>query len=83
MLPSSYVFRDGQWTIVPQLLELTEAGTYVFLTVANLGIVIVPCLFIGKIREELSRAQLRLATQAWHFRQLGSQLIGRPDTARP
>jgi hypothetical protein len=83
VLPASYVFADGTWTIVPQLIDLTETGTYVFLTAANLGVIVVPCMFIGKIREELSQAQLRLATQAWHFRQLGAQLIGRPDRARP
>jgi eukaryotic-like serine/threonine-protein kinase len=83
VLPRSYIFENGTWTIVPQLVDLPELGTYVFLTAANLGIIVVPCLFIGRIREELSLAQVRLATQAWHFRQLGAQLIGRPQSARP
>jgi eukaryotic-like serine/threonine-protein kinase len=77
VVPASYVFHDGVWTIVPQLVDLPEVGTHVFLAIANVGMIVIPCLFIAKIREELSRAQLRLATQAWQFKQLGAQLVGR------
>jgi eukaryotic-like serine/threonine-protein kinase len=80
-LPSSYIFHDGTWTIIPQLIELPKLGTNVFLTVAHLGMIVIPCLFIAKIREELTAAQMRLAIQAWHFQHLGARLIGRPDTA--
>jgi serine/threonine-protein kinase len=78
-LPASYRFENGTWTIVPQLVDLPKTGTNVFLTSANLAMIIVPCLFIAKLREELNRAQLRLAVQAWHWKHLGAQLIGRPD----
>jgi hypothetical protein len=36
-------------------------------------------MIIAKLREELSKAQIRLAVQAWHWKHLGAQLIGRPD----
>jgi eukaryotic-like serine/threonine-protein kinase len=78
-LPSSYRFENGTWTIVPQIVELPRTGTNVFLISANLAMIIVPCLFIAKLREELSKAQIRLAVQAWHWKHLGAQLIGRPD----
>jgi eukaryotic-like serine/threonine-protein kinase len=83
VLPASYVFEAGTWRVVPQLVELPRLGTYAFLTIANVGMIVIPCLFIAKIREELTRAQLRLATQAWQFKQLGARLIGRPEGARP
>jgi serine/threonine-protein kinase len=77
-LPASYVFDHGQWTIVPQLIELPKTGTNVFLVLAHLGMVVVPCLFIARLRRELTQAQIRLAVQAWHWRQLGGRLMGRP-----
>jgi len=43
--------------------------------------VIVPSLFIARMRNDLTDAQIRLATQAWHFQQLGSRLIGKPEPA--
>jgi serine/threonine-protein kinase len=79
VLPASYVFEAGTWRIVPQLVELPRLGTNVFVTAAHLGIIVVPCLFIARLRVELSRAQTQLAVQAWHWKQLGGQLIGRPD----
>ncbi|HUS29569.1 MAG TPA: serine/threonine-protein kinase [Kofleriaceae bacterium] len=82
-LPASYRFEDGAWKIVPQLVDLPKTGTNVFLIAANLAMIIVPCLFIAKLRDELSRAQIRLAVQAWHWQNLGAQLIGRPEATRP
>jgi eukaryotic-like serine/threonine-protein kinase len=80
-LAPSYIFNAGRWTIVPQLIELPELGTHVLLLLANLGMIIIPCLFIAKLRESLGEAQLRLAVQAWHFKQMGARLIGRAETA--
>ena len=68
-----------RWIIVPQVLELTRTGTIVLLTLANTAIVIVPCVFIARLRSELSMAQQRQLVQAWHFRRLGADLVG----ARP
>lgn len=63
--------------IVPQLIELPRTGTNVFLVLAHLGMVVAPCLFIARLRKELTQAQIRLAVQAWHWKQLGGRLIGR------
>ena len=39
---------------------------------------LVPSVFIARLRNDLTQAQLRLATQAWHFQQLGARLITKP-----
>ncbi len=79
VLPRSYVIADGHWSIVPQFVELPRDPTLVFLTVITVGSIGVPAAFIAKLRTQLNEAQVRLAVQAWHFRQLGSHLIGRPQ----
>jgi hypothetical protein len=75
----SYVFAHGTWTIVPQMVELPRLATSAFLTLAHVAILIIPCMFIYRLRGDLDRAQQRLAIQAWHYKQLGAQLIGQPD----
>jgi eukaryotic-like serine/threonine-protein kinase len=76
LLPSSYVFEGGIWQVVPQLVELPRIGTFVFMTFACVGMILVPSAFIARLRSDLSDAQIKLAVQAWHFRRLGAQLIG-------
>jgi hypothetical protein len=76
LLPASYVFEGGTWQIVPQLVELPRIGTFAFMTVASVGMILVPAAFIARLRSDLTDAQLKLAVQAWHFRRLGAQLIG-------
>ncbi len=77
--PQSYVFEDGSWRIVPQLLQLPRDGTFLFLTVAGIAMIIVPSSFIARLRNDLTDAQMRLATQAWQFKQLGAQLVSKPE----
>jgi serine/threonine-protein kinase len=76
ILPSSYVFEGGVWQIVPQMIELPQNGSFAFMTVASVGMILVPAAFIARLRGDLSDAQVKLAVQAWHFRRLGAQLIG-------
>jgi hypothetical protein len=73
--PSHDLFEGGRWVIVPQLVELPRYGTIAFLAVAHIALIVVPCVFIARLRAELSAAQQRQAVQAWHFRKLGDQLV--------
>jgi serine/threonine-protein kinase len=76
ILPASYVFEGGLWTIVPQMVELPHNGSFAFMTVASVAMILVPAAFIARLRGDLTDAQVKLAVQAWHFRRLGAQLIG-------
>jgi hypothetical protein len=76
ILPSSYVFEGGVWTIVPQMVELPRVGSFVFMTIVAVSMIVVPAAFIARLRGDLTEAQVKLAVQAWHFRRLGAQLIG-------
>jgi serine/threonine-protein kinase len=76
ILPSSYVFEGGVWTIVPQMVELPRVGSFVFMTIVAVSMIVVPAAFIARLRNDLTDAQVKLAVQAWHFRRLGAQLIG-------
>ena len=79
-LPTSYLFEGDRWVVLPQMLELPKTGTLVFLTLANIGMVNVPGLFIAKLRNDLSEAQQYQLVQAWHFRRLGADLVGARTT---
>jgi hypothetical protein len=76
ILPPSYVFDGGVWQIVPQMIELPRIGTFAFMTIASVAMILVPAAFIARLRGDLTDAQVKLAVQAWHFRRLGAQLIG-------
>jgi len=43
---------------------------------------VVPCLFIARLRRDLSLAQERQLLQSWHFRRLGDQLM-QPSSGSP
>jgi hypothetical protein len=46
------------------------------LTAANIGSLVVPCIFIARLRAELSDIQQNQLLTAWHFRRLGADLVG-------
>jgi hypothetical protein len=77
VLPHSYQFTDGHWTIEPQLVRLPYEGTLAFITAAVVSSMLIACNFIAGLRNNLTDEQLRRATQAWHFRQLGARLVER------
>jgi serine/threonine-protein kinase len=81
VLPASYRFVDGTWVVVPQLIGLPAAGTIALLVVANIAAVIVPALFISRLRADLSGAQARFVLQTWHVSRLGVELGARPGAA--
>jgi hypothetical protein len=43
---------------------------------ASLLALIVPCVFIAKLRRELTELQVQQLQQAWQFRRVGDELIG-------
>jgi eukaryotic-like serine/threonine-protein kinase len=70
VIPPSYVFRDGQMCVVPQLTELPRGGTSLLLLLANAGIIVVAARFAGRVRGSLIAAEEKLHLYAWHLRQL-------------
>ncbi|HTL31687.1 MAG TPA: serine/threonine-protein kinase [Kofleriaceae bacterium] len=76
IFPTSYSFADGRWSILPLTLAMPKLGTFVTLTAANIGSLVVPCMFIARLRAELSDIQQNQLLTAWHFRRLGSDLVG-------
>jgi len=74
VVAGSYAF-DGRWIIEPRLIELPRTGTYVMITLANLGMLVLPALLIARMRRDLARAQRQVLLQAWHFRRLGADLV--------
>ena len=70
VVPSSYAFENGTMVILPQMVELPELGTSLFLTATGLAMVFVPGTFIAKLRVSLSEAQSQLLLQSWQLEQL-------------
>jgi hypothetical protein len=70
VLPDSYAFEAGRMSILPQVAELPRLPTSVFLIVASFSMMIVPCVFIHRLRAALNEAQVQLMVQAWHLKQL-------------
>jgi eukaryotic-like serine/threonine-protein kinase len=68
--PVVHRFVDGALVIMPGAVELPREGTFVFLTMANLLIVVIGAVFAGEYRDELSRLELRSHLQSWQLRQL-------------
>lgn len=75
VIASSYRFGDAGITVVPQLTNLPGWFVLGFLTVANVSIVVLPTLFVGRLRAELSKAQSREQVRSWHLGRLGDDLL--------
>ncbi len=74
VLPASYAFEGGVWTILPQTVELPRFGTLALLGCANAAMIIVPAMFIAQLRGDLTAVQARQLTQAWQFKQLAARV---------
>jgi serine/threonine-protein kinase len=70
VLPPSYVFADGNITIVARALRLAPNITVPTLLYTSLAFVALPPIFLGRMRDALSAAERQLFLQAWHLRQL-------------
>lgn len=75
ILPASYVFADGRMQILPQIHELPQTGTIVMLLTAYVASLLIPGIFIGRLRVALSAAQEQLQRDEWHYKRLGGELI--------
>ncbi|CAN5785061.1 hypothetical protein BH11MYX2_BH11MYX2_38140 [soil metagenome] len=64
----------ASWIVVPQVIMLSGGGTLAFLAIANVTILLVPSLFIAKLRSDLTDVQARQLVQKWQFRRLGDEL---------
>jgi len=76
ILPSSYAFADGHFTIVPQAVTFTRGWSLAVLAGATLLALVIPCAIVRNVREQLSRAERERLLQAWQFQRLGEELIG-------
>jgi serine/threonine-protein kinase len=74
-VPHSYVQAGDGLLILPSLHELPRNASIILLLTTSLGMTIVPCLFIGRIRQALNEAQRQILVQAWQFRRFGEDLI--------
>jgi hypothetical protein len=70
ILPDNYVFADGSWTILPSVFYIRPIATQVFLLVAIVGTLVPACLFVARLRQAFTEAELRLQLQAWQLRQI-------------
>ena len=68
--PVVHAFVSGNLVITPGAVELPREGTFVFLTMANVMVVVIAAFFAGEYRDQLSRLELHSHLQAWQLRQL-------------
>ena len=69
LAPAAYAFRDGHIELYPRALALPPRLTLGALIYTSLGFVALPALFLGRLRDALSRAEGQLFLQAWHLEQ--------------
>jgi serine/threonine-protein kinase len=77
VLPTSYAFEGGRMLVEPQVIALPRTGTIALLSLANIAMLVVPCVFIARLRSDLSDVQTRQLLQKWQFRRLGDELVQR------
>jgi serine/threonine-protein kinase len=75
VLPSSYTFEGGKLIVLPQMMELPRAGTFAFVTLANVALGLAPAIFVARLRSELTGAQQRELLRAWRLRRLPEELM--------
>jgi hypothetical protein len=68
--PVVHRFVAGALVINPGALEFPREGTFVFLTMANVLVVLIASVFAGEYRDQLTALELRSHLQAWQLRQL-------------
>ncbi len=70
MHPVVHSFVAGTLVIAPGAVELPREGTFVFLTMANVLVVVIAAVFAGEYRDQLARLELQRHLQAWQLGQL-------------
>jgi hypothetical protein len=57
-------------TILPNLASLPEGATLILMLLASLALVLLPSIFVGRVRDEIVAAQEKAFLGAWNLRQL-------------
>jgi hypothetical protein len=70
VIPSSYVFEDGKWAILPSVFHISAVPTQTFVTVAVVATVFPALVFVAKMRREFTDAHTKLQLQAWQLRRM-------------
>jgi hypothetical protein len=61
---------EGARLVIRTPAPLREGPTVLFFAVAGVGATLSPCLFVSRIRDELSQAERRVQLHMWHVEQL-------------
>jgi len=70
VFPPAYTFQGGEIILHPRALELPEGLTLAALAYTAVSFMVLPMLFIGKLRDKQHEGDRKLFVQAWHLRQL-------------
>lgn len=68
--PRAFEFDAGRIVLLPRSLELPRFATMVGLVYTTLGFVMLPSIFLFRLRDALRVAEERTFLQAWTLRQL-------------
>ncbi len=69
-LAPSYVFESGSLTILPRTNEIPRAATFATLLVVSLASGVIPAVFLGRVRDQLTDAERDVLLQKWQLRRL-------------
>ena len=68
--PVTRRFVDGAFILMPGAIQLPRDGTFVFLTMVNMLVLLFTAKFAGEYRDQLTSLELENHLQAWQLRQL-------------
>ena len=78
LFPPSFVFRGGELVLLPRMLNLPAAPTLLLLSIGTVATVIVPCIVVSRLLDQVHAARARTFTHLWHM----NQLVPEAATAR-
>jgi serine/threonine-protein kinase len=70
LVPPSYLFSPEGMTVLPHMSAFPRVPTQVFLLLADVLLVVMPSLLIGRVRDALTRNEERLFAYTWRLQQL-------------
>jgi len=66
----SYAFRGGALVLLPNVLEMSPAPTWLFLSITGIAMVLTGAVSAGYVKDSLRGAERHLYLYAWHIAQL-------------
>lgn len=69
VLPPSVTFVNGTLVLLPRAVAFHPTATLTLLVLSSIALVVTPTMMLGRIRDQLARAERRLFLQAWLLRQ--------------